>query len=195
MRSLSFGAYCGIDELPVEVLNLFTPLVINRDKKIEFASEIISSGLQGNIDFKKDFNIDAFEASIRRNTKLTLENDKKRLSFIDFGGNSGDYSEVASNGGVREDRLNLSNVEKIKDAFEELLDDEELAYAVGSIKAMNDDIIISEQVDLIKALKSAKLGIPNAVDVLANLCGRNQVVADLVRIVLESKRELEELFA
>ena len=49
LRSLGFGKFHGVDELPTEVLNLFMDLAKNPEKHVEFSAEIISAGLQGKI--------------------------------------------------------------------------------------------------------------------------------------------------
>ena len=59
LRSYSFGTYMGVNELPVNILNLFLPLVTQPNKQIECVSEVVSAGLQGRIDFSKEFNLDA----------------------------------------------------------------------------------------------------------------------------------------
>lgn len=194
LRSFSFGTFMGVSELPVEVLNLFLPLTENPDKKVEFASEIISAGLQGRIDFSKDFNLDAYEATIRKNQHLLKENERKKKSYIDFV-STDDFEDVASSGGIKADFIQLDSIEEMKDAFEEVILNEELKYAVSTIKSLNSEFISDYGTDLIFALKRAVQGIPQAVEELKEICSEFSVVAELVETILSSKQEVEILFA
>ena len=136
LKSYSFGSMYGVTELPTEVLNLFTGLVYNPEKKIEFASEIISAGLQGRIDFESEFNIEAYEAAIHKNLKLGKESKRKKEMFLDFSDNSDDWEETVRSGGIKADSISASAVDKMEDAFEELLMEDELKYAVDTIKSL-----------------------------------------------------------
>lgn len=195
LRSFSFGTFMGVNELPVEVLNLFLPLTENPDKRLEFASEIISAGLQGRIDFSKEFNLDAYEATIRKNQHLLKENERKKKSYIDFSGSSDDFEDIASSGGVKADFVQLDSIEEMKDAFEEVLLNEELAYAVSTIKSLNDEFISDYGTDLIFALKRAVQGIPQAVEEIKKICQEFSLVSELIETILSSKQEVEILFA
>lgn len=194
LRSYSYGTCMGVNELPVEVLNLFLPLVEEPNKKIEFASEIISAGLQGRIDFSRGFNLDAYEATIRKNQHLLKESERKKKSYIDFSGASDDFDEVASKGGIKVEFESLETIEEMKDAFEEVLMNEELEYAVSTIKSLNDSFIADYGTDLIFTLKNAVRGIPQAVTEIKNICTEFSVVSELIETILTSKREVEVLF-
>lgn len=195
LHSYSFGNYNGVSELPDEVLGLFTSLVVNPEKQIEFASEIISSGLQGNIDFSKEFSIDGFEAAIRKNERLAQDAHKKKESFIDFSSSKDDWDDVMASGGIKVDSLNNMTVEKMKDAYEEIVMEDELRYAVETIKSLNSELIIEEHVNFIFALKQAVKGIPSAVENVKRVCESYEVIGELVHEILESGEELNQLFA
>ena len=195
LRSFSFGTFMGVNELPVEVLNLFLSLTENPDKKVEFASEIISAGLQGRINFNKDFNLDAYEATIRKNQHLLKENERKKKSYIDFSGSNDDFDDVVTSGGVKADFIQLDSIEEMQDAFEEVLLNEELAYAVDTIKSLNDEFISDYGTDLVFALKRAVQGIPQAVDEIKKICANFSLVSELIETILKSKQEVAVLFA
>lgn len=195
LRSFSFGTFMGVSELPLEVLNLFIPLTQNPDKRIEFASEIISAGLNGKIDFTREFDLDAYEATIRKNQRLLRENEKKKKSYIDFSGSSDDFDDVACSGGIKADFIQLDSIEEMKDAFEEVLSNEDLAYAVSTIKSLNDEFISDFGVDLVFALKKAVQGIPQAVEEIKNICSEFSIVSELIETILSSKQEVDVLFA
>lgn len=195
LRSLSFGTFMGVSELPIEVLNLFLPLTESPSKKVEFATEIITAGLQGRINFGKEFNIDAYEATIRKNQHLLKEHEKKKKKYIDFS-SADDFDDVASSGGIKADYfVPLDSVNEMIDAFDEVLLNEELEYAVSTIKSLNSDFKSDYGTDLIFALKRGVQGIPQAVDELKKICNDFPVVADLIQIILNSKKEVEVLFA
>lgn len=192
-RSVSFGLYAGHDEIPTKVLGLFNELVEHSDKRIEFASEIIESGLRGRIDLDRPFSIDGFEAAIRKNNNLCKDSRRKKFSSIDFTDNRDD--ETSRSGEIAESSLNNLAVDKMKDAFEEFIDDDELRYAVETIMTVNEHLIVSDDVDLICALRQAKRGIPTATDIVKQVCKKYKLVSELVYTVLNSGRDLEELFA
>ena len=196
LNSLSFGVAHGYNEIPAEVLGLFSDLVTNGEKRIEFAAEIVLNGLQGRIDLNKSFNIEAYEATIRKNQKLSKEASRKTQVYIDFNSDS-DFDAVAKSGGIREDDIakSSSTVRAMRDAFEEYVDDESLAYAISSIKALNEELLIEERVDLIGAIKQAYRGIPSDISAVKSICENYSVVSDLVFEILNSGKDLEELLA
>lgn len=193
--SVSFGNYNGINELPDEVLGLFTSLLDNPNKKLEFASEIIFNGLSGRINFNQEFNIDAYEATIRKNQNLGKENKRKKECYIDMTDSADDWEEVSGRGGIKLAQVNSRAVDKIQDAYEHLLLDDELKYAVDTIKAINEDLMVEESIDLIYALKQSVRGIPDAVKSVKEICENNSLVAELVKTVLNSGYEVGQIFA
>lgn len=192
LRSFSFGQFHGISELPDEVLSLFSSLVENPDKKIEFASEIISAGLQGNIDFGREFNIDAYEAAIRKNQKLGKSNKRKREVFLDFTAGDDDDSQA---GGIRVDIASAQNVQQMEDAYEQLMDEDELRYAVSAIKSLQPVLMVEARLDLIYTIRQALKGIPDSVKMLRQVCTDYEVLGEQVQVVLGSGYAFEELFA
>ena len=193
LKSFEYGLNSGVSELPDEVLGLFKSLVENPDKKISYASEIIDAGLNGRIDFNREFNIDAYEAKIRKNEKLLINSKAKKESFIDFSG-ADDFDEVRSKGGIKVDLLDISTVEEVKDAFEEVLLSEELKYSVEAIKSLNEEFIVDYGTDLVFCLKRAVQGIPHAVRELKEICDNFPVVSDMIKTILSSKVEVKTLF-
>ena len=188
-----FGTAFGVSEIPDDVLYLFKDLVINPEKKIEFASEIVVSGLQGRINLKKDFNIDAFEYAIKHNTYLNIERKKKKESYINF--DSEDWDESAIRGGIQDSQLNSKAVEKMADAFEELIMDDSLRYAVETIKSLNNDLIVEENINFIEVLKQAVDFVPSAVEMVKYICDKYKVISDMAYEILNSGKPIDELFA
>lgn len=195
LHSFSFGTISGYSELPDEVLNLFSSLVVNPEKKIEFAGEIISAGLEGRIDFSSEFNLDAYEATIRKNNKLNLNNKRKYEVFLDFGSNSDEDSEVFRQGGVKEDFASSHTVDQIKDAYEQILLDAELEYAINTIKELQPVLAVEERIDFIGAIRLALKGIPDAISKIKRICDEYDVVAEQVKVILGSGKTFDEMFA
>lgn len=194
LMSFSYGNFLGVNELPDEILGLFVSLVDNPNKKLEFTSEIVFNGLQGRIDLSREFNIDAYETTIRKNQVLGKEGKKKKELYIDMSGSSDDWDEVTCSGGIKLDQVNDRVVDKIQDAYEQLLLDDELQYAVDTIKALNDDLMLEESIDLIYALKQSVKGIPEAIKSVKEVCENNGLVSELVMTVLNSGYEVSQIF-
>lgn len=191
LMSYGFGSYLGVDEVPEKVLNLFTDS-IKSDKKLNYASEIVFSGIMGRINLDDTFHIDAYEKAIKRNGDLTLNTRRKKETYIDYGCSSDDYDTVAQNGGIQVDHLNIDDV---SDAFEDLINEDELRYAVENIKKLNKELLIVEEVDLVEALKLALKGIPQAIDEIKRLCKFYPTIGDSVKTILSSGRDFQEVFA
>lgn len=197
LRSFSFGAYMGVNGLPVEVLALFNDLADCPEKKIEFASEIIQAALQGNIALNGAFNIDAYETAIRRNNFLIKIGEKKKKLRLDGGSFDDDCSETVYAGCVKTEYLSsdyMSSITEVKDAFEDLLDESELNYAVSMMKKINNKVAAIYGVDLIHAIRQAIKGFPQSIEAVKNLCLSCKPISDLVEIVLSSDKEFDDLF-
>lgn len=192
LRSYSFGQFHGITELPEEVLSLFTSLVEEPGKNIRYASEIISAGLQGNIDFSREFNIDAYEAAITRNLGLNKSRKQKKETFLDFSGGDDDDTQ---HGGVRVDIASMSNALQMEDAYEALLDEDELRYAITTIKSLQPVLLVEARLDLIYTIRQALKGIPDSVKMLRTVCEDYEIVGEQIKVVLGSGHEFEEMFA
>lgn len=195
LRSYSFGQMNGVDELPEEILRLFTDLVEIPEKQIEFASEIISAAMQGNIDLEHEFNIDAYESAIRKNIRLGKEAKRKKEVFLDYTDNSDSWEETAQAGGIKADVATLQAVNKMEDAYEQIMLEDELQYAVETIKSLQPMLLIEARIDFLHTMKQALKGIPESVKILQSVCNEYEVLAEQVRTVLSSGYTFEEIFA
>ena len=194
LKSFSFGSYLGVDELPDEVLMLFIELLEKPGKSIEYVEEIINAALMGRIDFTKPFKIDAYEYKIRSTAHINSEKERKRKTFIDFSSNDTEREVSMRNGGVTIDSVSTSAIEDLKDAYDEVLDNIELQEAVSSIKALNDTFRVDFGVNLIKLLKKALSGYPQAVGRLKEVCNEFKQVSEWVQVILKSGHPVESLF-
>lgn len=195
LRSYSFGQMNGVDELPEEILCLFTDLVEIPEKQIEFASEIISAAMQGNIDLEHEFNIDAYESAIRKNIRLGKEAKRKKEVFLDYTDSSDSWEETAQAGGIKADVATLQAVNKMEDAYEQIMLEDELQYAVETIKSLQPMLLIEARIDFLHTMKQALKGIPESVKILQNVCNEYEVLAEQVCTVLSSGYIFEEIFA
>lgn len=194
LKSYSFGHIFGVTELPNEVLNLFIGLSSNPEKKIEYASEIISAGLQGNIDFNHEFNIDAYEAAIRKNLRLGKENKRKKEVFLDFTDNNDDWDEVQGAGGIKADVASSRAANKMEDAYDKLIMEDELRYAVETIKSLQPMLLVEAKMDFLHTMEQALKGIPESIKLLRQVCDEFEVVAEQVKVILGSGYTFEEIF-
>lgn len=195
LRSYSFGQMNGVNELPEEILRLFTDLVEIPEKQIEFASEIISAAMQGNIDLEHEFNIDAYESAIRKNIRLGKEAKRKKEVFLDYTDSSDSWEETAQAGGIKADVATLQAVNKMEDAYEQIMLEDELQYAVETIKSLQPMLLIEARIDFLHTMKQALKGIPESVKILQSVCNEYEVLAEQVRTVLSSGYTFEEIFA
>ena len=194
MKNYSFGIYRGFNELPTEVLNLFVDLADNPNQQVEFSCEIVEAGLAGKIDFSKPFNIVAYENAIRKNNTLTANTKRKKEVSIDFFSNS-ESDNVNTYDVISEDTASNQLASKVKDAYAEIFEDDELNFAISTIVGLNDDIMAVEEVDLIRCLKDAVLGIERAVTTIKRISNSYPILAESIQTVLASGQEVNVLFA
>lgn len=195
LRSYSFGHINGVTELPNEILNLFMPLAENPEKKVEFASEIISAGLQGKINFNQEFNLDGYEAAIRKNLRLGKESKRKKEVFLDYSDTSDGWDDTVQAGGIKADVATMQAVDKMEDEYEKLILEDELRYAVETIKSLQPVLLVEARMDFLHTIEQALKGIPESVKMLQKVCEEYEVVAEQIKVVLGSGYSFEEVFA
>ena len=198
LKSYSFGAYKGFDNLPSSVLGLFEDLVENKEMKIKYASEIIYNALNGRVDFSRKFNIGAYEAKIDHNANLNKSKKGKKEYFLDYSTGSDSESDFAATrrkGGIVLENANDRALIEINDAYETLADEDELRYAVQSIKAIQKDLFIEKQVDFIGLIQEALNRVPYAIQTVKDICEEYPLVSEQVSIILNSGNSFEECFS
>ena len=200
MLSLSFSPIVE-SEVSDGVLNLFKVLVDEPTKVINYSSEIIEAGLKGRIALNSEFNIDAYMNAIESNTRLRKHNDGKKVRSFNSVGQRNDDSSTYYTEVFEEDIAKLYNTDvvssslnKVVDAYEQLLNEDELKFAIESINMLQEDFILEEKVDLLGLVKSALGGIPSSIKHLKELCEEHTILGENIKIVLESGREFNELF-
>jgi hypothetical protein len=195
LRSYSFGHVYGVTELTDDVLGLFVSLVESPNKKIEHASEIISAGLQNHIDFTKEFNIDAYEAKIRKNELLGKENKRKKESYLDFSDNSDDWDDTVASGGIKADVATTHAALQMKDAYEEIIMEDSLRYAIDTITSLRTELLVDAKLDIVRTIQQALKGIPDSIKALKLVCDEYDIVAEQIEVILSSGMEFEAMFA
>ena len=196
LKSYSFGTFHGVDNIPINILGLFSELAEDPEKKIQYASEIISNGLEGRINFNRRFNIDAYEAKIRQNQGLTKSAKGKKELFLDYGSGSDDNNtEVRRKGGICLDNTNEVALMKMEDAYDKLINDDEVKYAIKTIKSLQKPLFIEEQVNFIGLLEQALNQVPDAIESIKNICQNYPVVSEQVEVILNSGYSFKECFS
>ena len=76
-----------------------------------------------------------------------------------------------------------------------LFDNEELMYAINTVKDLNNDFVVEYSIDLIGLIKKAVQGIPQAVVKLKEVCDSMEIVAEQVKIILSSGASIDTCFA
>ena len=191
LRSFSFGLIYGVNELPENVINLFSELLKHPEINIEHTSEIVEAGLKGNIG--ENFSLIAYEKGIKKKEALAKISKAKRKKNIDISLDTEQDNSVTSYFDISMTQLDMQVVKTtdLLDEYEKLLNEDELEYAIKEIKGLQKDIFIKEQIDVMQGLKDALEGVPVAIRTMKELCEKYERVNELVEIILSSKIPLE----
>ena len=191
LRSFSFGLIYGVNELPENVINLFSELLQYPEINIEHTSEIVEAGLKGNIG--ENFSLIAYEKGIKKKEALAKISKAKKKKNIDISLDTEQDNSVTSYFDISMTQLDMQVVKTtdLLDEYEKLLNEDELEYAIKEIKGLQKDIFIKEQIDVMQGLKDALDGVPVAIRTMKELCEKYERVNELVEIILSSKIPLE----
>lgn len=191
LRSFSFGLIYGVNELPENVINLFSELLKHPEINIEHASEIVEAGLKGNIG--ENFSLIAYEKGIKKKEALAKISKAKKKKNIDTSLDTKQDNSVTSYFDISMTQLDMQVVKTtdLLDEYEKLLNEDELEYAIKEIKGLQKDIFIKEQIDVMQGLKDALDGVPVAIRTMKELCEKYERVNELLEIILSSKIPLE----
>ena len=192
LKSFSFGTVYGKSEVPPEVWALFTDMNKNPSKSVQYTCEILKAGLLGRIDLSSPFSMEAYCRTIDANLKLVEYQGSKKLLRIQ------EDSALDEINGLKWGNVTLSRaslVTRMKDQFEEILDSDELKFAVSQISSLNEEFIINEGINVVEVLKNAVRGIPSAVERLKYICDNFSQLAEYVKTVLSSGVDVEDCFA
>ena len=195
LRSFSFGQFYGVDAIPEQVLGLFSSLVENKNKRIEYASEIMDAGLQGRINLNKEFNIDGYEATITMYNNRNKEKKRKKETYINFNTDSEDWENVSRSGGITEDVVSYQEAQKMQSEYDKLILDDSLRFAVETIKNLQPILFAEAKVDFIKVIKNALACVPGSVETVKKICNDYPILGEQVSEILSSGVSFKALFA
>ena len=198
LKSYGYGNYHGVDSVPKNILELFSDLSVNPEKQVNCSYEIVMNALNGGINFNRKFNIDAYEATINKNQAINTNKRKFKECYLDYGSStsvSDSFKETVRNGGIVLESTSEEALTKIEDAYEKLIDEDEIRYAVKTIRALQKTLFIDEQVDFIGLIQQSLNNIPVAIEKIKSICEKYPLVAEQVEIVLTSGYSFEDCFS
>jgi hypothetical protein len=189
-----FGAfnYGTSNKLTEEVLGLFKGVyeqsLSGHVKEVKYAYDIVNAGMEGRIDFSKEFNLSAYEYRIDNNANLNKYHKRKKESFLDESNNE----ETSQRGGIQENKVaKLSNSLNNSEAdIDCILEKSELMTALKLLQGVQDDFLKTEGVNLNFLIKRAVQGVPVAIERLKELCTEFELLGEQVKIILSSKESL-----
>lgn len=193
LKSFSFGMMYGVNELPENVIGLFSDLLTHPELNIEHTSEIVIAGIKGNINTGENFSLIAYENGIKKKEALAKLAKAKKKKNIDTTLDVEQDNSVASYFDISMTQLDMQIVKTtdLLDEYEKLLNEDELSYAINEIKGLQKDVFIKEQVNVMQGLKDALNGIPAAIRTIKELCEKYERINELVEVILSSKIPLE----
>lgn len=196
---MKHGLLCGLkaqrDAIDTRIWALFTQMQ-NSSMEIDCIEEIVTRAIEGGIDLDREFNLPAYVAAIHRNSDRKSYRKLAKETFIDFHGEKEASEDSSSVGGISIDVVSYQDaLSEAKSEFDMLFDNEELMYAVNTVKDLNNDFVVEYSIDLIGLIKKAVKGIPQAVVKLKEVCDSMEIVAEQVRIILSSGASIDTCFA
>lgn len=191
LKSFSFGVYKGYSDIPASVWSLFTEMGESPTKSFPYVDEILTACLEGRIATNVPFNFEGYCKAIEMNTRLACNSRAKKVFAYTEDDNIED--DGITYGTISLNRVSL--VAKMENYFDKLEDDDELLYAVSQIRSLNETFILEYSVNILETLRNAVRGIPSAVDKLRSLCDEFSDVAEYVKVILSSGKDLDECFA
>ena len=166
--------------LSEDILLLFKTLVEGNNSKCDCCYEIIENALDNRIDLNKEFNLRAYETTIKRNINLTKSKQAQNRISIS--------APITSDDGITieeclQDESSFSEFTKVDDLFD-------YECAVKYLSENYSDFIIFDGIDIITCLKNALKGIPQATEEIRKLCNKYKSMEQAIRIIL--KHGIEE---
>ena len=171
LRSLSFNK--GLSE---DVLLLFKALVEGDNSKCDCCYEIIENALDGRIALDKEFNLRAYETTVKKNIRLSKC--KQASNEISISAPITSDDDNLTIGDSLQDKSSFSEFDKVDD-----LSDYE--WAIKYLSTSYNDFIIYDGIDVIICLQSALRGIPKATEEIIKLCNKYNDAKQAIKIILE----------
>lgn len=157
--------------------------------ELDYTVEIIEAALSGKINLEKPFNIVSYVRAVKKHERLEGERRAKKLLHIQTNNPDDDTLEPYS---IKEENIQIGVVEKSD--FEKLEDIYELQDAVNYIRSVESELVVCENIFIIKVIRQALKGIPDSINILKDICNFYTDVAEALKIILQSNEAFEDLF-
>ena len=149
---------------------------------LEYSLEIIDAALDDRINYEKEeFNLMGYCHAIKKNSMLKKSSERSRV--IPF--------TEPSDG---ENGITIESIASKNNDYEEFLDKEDVRYTTIKIKALADELLTYEGIDIVFTIRRALRGIPQAIDSLKEICTDYPNISEYLQILLTSGVSFEELF-
>lgn len=184
------------EALEDEVLRLFTDMMDKPSMNVQYTQEIIDAARQGRINLNENFNLEGYCYRISQNLKMkdSKHRAKETFYFEDDGLDDTQWGSNALQGGVSMTEISANRFNALAQGFEMLEDSEEFLCAVNTIKALREDFLVSEGVDLVMLIKHAMEFFPQAISKLKSICEEFELVGEQVEIILSSGKDISDYF-
>lgn len=197
LKSCSFGVMNGLKEIPPEVFALLAEMKDDPNNPVEYVEEVIMSAVRDE-KYLQGFNLKGFIRVVDARAKQKQWKKAMTELHINFSGEGEDTRSGSSRqefGCISADKVAYDAFRAMRDSVESSLEDSELKYAIETIQSLNEEFIVSYDVNLITLLRSASAGVVQAISKLREICQKFEVVAEQVEIILSSGVPVEECFA
>lgn len=181
------GSLSLLKDVPYSIYASFFDLAKTPNKSVVNALEILDYTLAGKVNLSQPVNLYALDYMFSKYLDMNV---KKNIPII-FTEDDSELSQAYQKGNVCIGNRCTALI--VKDAYKELLDEDELDSTIQALKKMEQELLIYENVSIFDMLISAKRGIKASVMTLKNLCEKYESLAEYVKIVLSSGTDLEEL--
>ena len=178
--------------IPADVVELFHNKKIGDE--LEFETEIIDSFMSGRMTTEnRDFNMNAYNKSVRRNKDLTMKKRKEQY-YLDTDPHCREnnpraiYEGIVGGAGTR-----VIGRDSLHDVYEQVEKNVTLEQTIQQIKDLSEDLMLYEHIDFIGALKNAVSGFQESIDTVKYVCEKYKSVGKIVKDLLSGGKPLDEL--
>lgn len=181
------GVFAYRKEIPVETLEIID---FSDTKTADNWFEMIVGGLNSKLDYNREFNQGGYAATVRHNENLSNNRNQAKVTFFTY-----DMEDDSSNS-RRGVNINLlaehegtqfeHAISCVKDAYEEVDFNDEVANALRDIRMMIPVLMCSEGINLKLVIKSALQQVPMAVNKLKYVCENFELLGESIKVVLGS---------
>jgi hypothetical protein len=196
-----YGSYLGVNSLSNDNLKL----LVGADEisNLTYGYEIVKAIIKGETKFKDGFNIKAYHGGCAKHNgewHKEIGQDKPKEKHIVE--NFDDYEELTQGDITMEavyESLNDSVASKMLNDIDDLLDTDELEYALRLVIEANDSKDITsihntEHIDLEQVMIGAQLNIPEDVDMIRHIVEEYQMLGYYIELIMRANLILSDAF-